>query len=223
MRVLLYDHNRQRNRSLHQHLEDANIQVASAECLKDFLMKIEKPALKVLLIEQSRIEHYNINIEELLNQLGLTFIVIVYTETERNFDFTLHYLQSYFAFPFITEKDKKLIKKVKKALKSFKEKRLKTEAFPVVNTHNINEKDVIRVMDQFTEKQKLLITKLLEKKDGVTVQEIIQLLDANEAKNSQNYAQTHIYRLRNKLNRLLGKEYIISYKDHSYQLLCIPH
>ena len=53
------------------------------------------------------------------------------------------------------------------------------------------------------------------------VEEIIELLNAKTAKNSQNYVQTHIYRLRNKLNRLLGNEYIISYKDHAYQLLCI--
>ena len=76
-------------------------------------------------------------------------------------------------------------------------------------------------MEHFTEKQKQLITRLLEKKEGISIEEIIELLNAQTAKNSQNYVQTHIYRLRNKLNRLLGNEYIISYKDHAYQLLCI--
>lgn len=76
-------------------------------------------------------------------------------------------------------------------------------------------------MDYFTEKQKQLITKFLEKKEGISIQEISQLLNAHKTKNSQNYVQTHIYRLRNKLNRLLGKEYIISYKNHTYQLLRI--
>ena len=53
------------------------------------------------------------------------------------------------------------------------------------------------------------------------MEEIIELLHAETAKNRQNYVQTHIYRLRNKLNRLLGDEYIITYKDHSYQLLYV--
>ena len=65
------------------------------------------------------------------------------------------------------------------------------------------------------------MTRLLEKKKGISMEEIIELLHAETAKNRQNYVQTHIYRLRNKLNRLLGDEYIITYKDHSYQLLYV--
>ena len=125
MRVLLYDQNLQRNRSLHRYLEDANIQVAAAYCLKDFLSKFESPSLKILLIEHSRITHYNINIEELLDQLGLTFTVIDYTETETTFDFSVHYLSSYYYYPFTTEKDKKLIKKVKKKLRKYKKQKEK--------------------------------------------------------------------------------------------------
>ena len=53
---------------------------------------------------------YHIDIEELLDQLGLTFTVIDYIETDTSFDFTVHYLSSYYYFPFTTEKDKKLIK-----------------------------------------------------------------------------------------------------------------
>ena len=111
MRVLLYDQDIQRNKSLHRYLEDANIQVTAAYCLKDFLSKFEKPSLKILLIEHSRIQHYNIDIEALLEQLGLTFTVIDYTETETTFDFSVHYLSSYYYFPFTTEKDKELIKR----------------------------------------------------------------------------------------------------------------
>ena len=224
MRVLLYDQDIQRNKSLHRYLEDANIQVTAAYCLKDFLSKFKSPSLKVLLIEHSRIQHYNINIEELLDQLGLTFTVIDYIETETTFDFTVHYLSEYYYFPFTTEKDKELIKKVKKKLRKYKEQKedhtpqIGTQAF---NAYSADASGVDQVMEHFTEKQKQLITRLLEKKDGISVEEIIELLNAKTVKNSQNYAQTHIYRLRNKLNRLLGNKYIISYKDHTYQLLRI--
>jgi len=195
-----------------------------AYCLRDFLSKIETPALKVILIEQTRIQHYNIDVEDLLNRLGLTFTVIVYAETETDFDFSIHYLQTYYYFPFTTEKDKKLIKKVKKALQKFKthKEKQKHDATPdILNATYANKTGISRVMEHFSEKQKQLITKFLEKKDGVSIQEIIQLLNAQETKNSQNYVQAHIYRLRNKLNRLLGNDYIISYKNHTYQLLCI--
>lgn len=224
MRVLLYDQDQQRNRRLHRYLEDANIQVTAAYCLKDFLSKFEKPSLKILLIEHSRIQHYNIDIEALLEQLGLTFTVIDYTETETTFDFSVHYLSSYYYFPFTTEKDKEVIKKVKKRLRKYKKQKEKQAQQSEIEAPNIycsNAIGVSRVMEHFTEKQKQLITKLLEKKEGISVEEIIELLNAQTAKNSQNYVQTHIYRLRNKLNRLLGNEYIISYKDHTYQLLCI--
>jgi len=224
MRVLLYDHDRQRNRSLHHHLENSNIRVTAVHCLKDFLLKFECPTFKLLLIEQTPIQHYNINIETLLNKLGLTFTVIVYTETIAGFDFKIHYLPAYFYFPFTTEKDKKLIRKVKKALQSFKpckEEHIHDITPDNFNAYYVNKTDVNRVMEYFTEKQKQLITKFLEKKDGISVQEIVQLLNAHSTKNSHNYAQTHIYRLRNKLNRLLGNDYIISYKDHAYQLLCL--
>ena len=224
MRVLLYDQDLQRNKSLHRYLEDADIQVTPAYCLKDFLSKFERPSLKILIIEHSRIQHYNIDIEELLDQLGLTFTVIDYTETETTFDFSVHYLLSYYYFPFTTEKDKKFIKKVKKRLRKYKKQKEKQtlQARPKAFTaYSTNANGVIRVMEHFTKKQKQLITRLLEKKDGISVEEIIELLNAKTVKNSQNYAQTHIYRLRNKLNQLLGDEYIISYKDHTYQLLCI--
>ena len=91
----------------------------------------------------------------------------------------------------------------------------------VSNAYPANTNTVNRVMEHFTEKQKQIITRLLEKKEGIRMEEIIELLHAETAKNSQNYVQTHIYRLRNKLNRLLGDEYIISYKDHTYQLLYV--
>ncbi|QSH93197.1 helix-turn-helix domain-containing protein [Treponema medium] len=224
MRVLLYDQNLQRNKSLHRYLEDANIQVSAAYCLKDFLSKFKSPSLKVLLIEHSRIQHYNIDIEELLDKLGLTFTVIDYTETETTFEFTVHYLSKYYYFPFTTEKDKELIKKVKKKLRKYKKQKEKYASqaeHQVFNAYSANASNVNQVMEHFSEKQKQLITRLLEKKDGISVEEIIELLNAKTVKNSQNYAQTHIYRLRNKLNRLLGDEYIISYKDHTYQLLCI--
>ncbi|UTC58318.1 helix-turn-helix domain-containing protein [Treponema sp. OMZ 305] len=224
MRVLLYDQNLQRNKSLHRYLEDANIQVTAAYCLKDLLSKFKSPSLKVLLIEHSRIQHYNIDIEELLDRLGLTFTVIDYTETETTFDFTVHYLSEYYYFPFTTEKDKELIKKVKKKLRKYKKQKEKfvSQTEPqAINAYSANASSVNRIMEHFSKKQKQLITRLLEKKDGISVEEIIELLNAKTVKNSQNYAQTHIYRLRNKLNRLLGDEYIISYKDHTYQLLCI--
>ena len=224
MRVLLYDQDIQRNKSLHRYLEDANIQVAAAYCLKDFLSKFESPSLKILLIEHSRIQHYNINIEELLDQLGLTFTVIDYTETETTFDFSVHYLSTYYYFPFTTEKDKKLITKVKKKLQKYKkQKEEKTQRITpaVFNAYYAHANDINHIMQYFTEKQKQLITRLVEKKDGIGIEEIIELLNAQTVKNSQNYAQTHIYRLRNKLNRLFGNEYIISYKNHTYRLLCI--
>lgn len=224
MRVLLYDQDLQRNKNLHRYLEDANIQVAAAYCLKDFLSKFERPSYKVLLVEHSRIQHYNINIEELLEQLGLAFTVIDYTETETTFDFSVHYLSSYYYFPFTTEKDKKLIKQVKKSLRHYKKQKEKCAPLmetQISNAYPANMANVNRVMEHFTEKQKQIITRLLEKKKGISMEEIIELLHAETAKNRQNYVQTHIYRLRNKLNRLLGDEYIITYKDHSYQLLYV--
>ena len=150
--------------------------------------------------------------------------MIDYSETETTFDFTVHYLSEYYYFPFTTEKDKELIKKVKKKLRKYKKQKEKQTPLigtQVVNAYSANASSVNRVMEHFTEKQRQLITRLLEKKDGISVEEIIELLNAKTVKNSQNYAQAHIYRLRNKLNRLLGDEYIISYKDHTYQLLCI--
>ena len=224
MRTLLYDQDRQRNKRLQQYLEDDNIAIMAAYCLKDFLMKIEKPSLKILLIEHSIIQHYNIDIDDLLNRLGLAFIVIVYSETAVRFEFTIHYLHTYFYFPFTTEKDKELIHKVKKSLQKFsdsKQQQTNTASLEAFNACYVNKNKVNGVMDYFTEKQKQLITKFLEKKEGISIQEISQLLNAHKTKNSQNYVQTHIYRLRNKLNRLLGKEYIISYKNHTYQLLRI--
>ncbi|MFC1239271.1 helix-turn-helix domain-containing protein [Treponema vincentii] len=224
MRVLLYDQDLQRNRSLHRYLEDANIQVAAAYCLKDFLSKFESPSLKILLIEHSRITHYNINIEELLDQLGLTFTVIDYTETETTFDFSVHYLSSYYYYPFTTEKDKELIKKVKKKLRKYKKQKEKNTHHiepEILNARYANANTVNQIMEYFTEKQKQLITKLLEKQEGMSIEEIIELLNAQNVKNSQNYVQAHIYRLRNKLHRLLGNDYIITYKKHTYQLLCI--
>ena len=202
MRVLLYDQDLQRNKNLHRYLEDANIQVAAAYCLKDFLSKFERPSYKVLLVEHSRIQHYNINIEELLEQLGLAFTVIDYTETETTFDFSVHYLSSYYYFPFTTEKDKKLIKQVKKSLRHYKKQ--KEKCAPLMETQISN-----------------AYPANMAKKKGISMEEIIELLHAETAKNRQNYVQTHIYRLRNKLNRLLGDEYIITYKDHSYQLLYV--
>ena len=157
MRVLLYDQDLQRNKNLHRYLEDANIQVAAAYCLKDFLSKFERPSYKVLLVEHSRIQHYNINIEELLEQLGLAFTVIDYTETETTFDFSVHYLSSYYYFPFTTEKDKKLIKQVKKSLRHYKKQKEKCAPLmetQVSNAYPANMANVNRVMEHFTEKQK---------------------------------------------------------------------
>ena len=160
----------------------------------------------------------------MLDQLGLTFTVIDYTETETTFDFSVHYLSTYYYFPFTTEKDKKLITKVKKKLQKYKkQKEEKTQRITpaVFNAYYAHANDINHIMQYFTEKQKELITRLVEKKDGIGIEEIIELLNAQTVKNSQNYAQTHIYRLRNKLNRLFGNEYIISYKNHTYRLLCI--
>ena len=118
-----------------------------------------------------------------------------------------------------------MIKKVKKRLRKYKKQKEKQASQPdtkpqTSSGYTSSASGVNRVMEHFTEKQKQLIRRLLEKKGGISVEEIIELLDAKTAKNRQNYAQTHIYRLRNKLNRLLGDEYIISYKNHTYQLLC---
>lgn len=224
MRVLLYDHDGERNRRLHQHLEDDDIPVIAAYSLKEFLMRFEKPSLKVLLIEQARIRHYNIDVEDILDRLGLTFIVIVYNETDTGFEFTTHYLPIYFCFPFTTQKDKELIKKVKNSLQRFsqyKEDNKRNQSDHITHTACINENAILQSLQYFSEKQKKLMTRLLEKKDGINVQEIIQILNAENVKDEQNYAQSHIYRLRNKLTRLLGQQYIISYKNHTYQLLYI--
>lgn len=220
MRVLLYDHDQERNRRLHQHLEEDDIPVIAAYCLKDFLMKFEKKSLKVLLIEHTRIQHYNIDVEDILDRLGLTFTVIVYNESSTGFEFSTHYLQTYFYFPFTTEKDKELIKKVKYSLRKFKRRKAKERQIPDISTaahpHDITIKNA---MKHLSGKQRQLLTKLLEKKEGINVEEIVEVLNAQESKNKQNYAHSNIHRLRNKLYQVLGKEYIISYKNQIYQLL----
>lgn len=223
MRILLYDQDEQRNKNLHRYLEDSGIQVTAAYCLKDFLSKFQNPSLKLVIIEHSRIQHYNIDIDKLLDQLGLTFTVIDYTETAIAFDFTVHYLLSYYSFPFITEQDKKTINKVKKRLEKYKHQKRKSKRImqpAVYNTQHTSVPNIKQVMKCLTKKQKLVITKLAEKQDGIGLEELIEILDAHGAKNSKNYVQAYIYRLRLKLNRFFENEYIIFCKDHRYQLIC---
>ena len=178
--------------------------------------------VKILVVEKSRILHYNIDIEDLLKRLGYTFIVIVYSETETSFDFSVHYLQSYYHFPFITNQDKTIFKKIKRRLEKLKARKEQKNQSTNSNARiasKIDNTHIDQIIDQFSGKQRQLIKILFEKKEGISSSEIIQLLGAQTVKNSQNYVQTHIYRLRNRLNSLAGQEYIISYKNHIYQLL----
>lgn len=223
---MLYDQDQQRSKKLQRYLENKDIQVKAVYCLKDFLTKIEKPALKIIIIERTLVEHYNLNIEDVLARLGLTFIVIVYTETKKSFDFSIHYVEDYFYFPFTTEADKKLFKSVKKCLKKRKKKKEKRAAkaaadAPIADRKNITTA-IQNVLQVFSPTQKILISQLIEKEEGLTAEGIIQLLNAESVKNTQNYVQVQIYRLRNKLSSLLGKEYTISCNHHVYQLVYIP-
>ena len=222
MRVLLYDHDQQRNKRIYELFEDLHVHIMAAYSLKDFLIYIEKPMVKILLVEKSRVLHYNIDVEDLLKRLGYTFIVIVYSETETSFDFSVYYLQSYYHFPFITDQDKKIFKKIKhrfeklKARKEQKNQQTSSQVIAATKTENTPINDII---DKFSGKQRQLIKMFFEKKEGISTEEIIKLLDAQTVKDSQNYVQTHIYRLRNRLNSLFGQQYIISYKNHIYRLL----
>lgn len=225
MRVLLYDQNQQRNKRLKRYLENKNIQVKAVYQLRDFLMKIEKPSLKIVIIEQTVVQHYNLNIEDVLYRLGLELIVIIYVETEDMFDFSIHYVEEYLYFPFTTEEDKQLFKAIKKHLKKRKKKKAKHAAkieekrLLPDSTDQKNDTAIESVMHLFTQKQRILITQLIEKKEGITIEEMIRLLDAEKMKNAGNYVQVQIYRLRNKLNSILGKKYIISCNDHTYRLI----
>lgn len=221
MRILLYDQNQQRNRSLHRYLEDAGIPITAAYCLRDLLLRFQSPSLKILIIEHSQIQHYNINVEQLLDQLGLTFTVIDYIETDTSFDFTVHYLLTYYYFPFTTENDKKLIKRIKKKLEIYKRHKKEHRYMKpsICNIHYTSMHDLQLIMEHLTEKQKTLITELLRKQGGIGIEEMIELLHAQNTKNSQNYVQAHIYRLRAKLKHFFGNEYIITYKNHTYQLV----
>ena len=225
MRVLLYDQNQQRNKRLKRYLENKNIQVKAVYQLRDFLMKIEKPSLKIVIVEQTVVQHYNLNIEDVLYRLGLELIVIIYVETEDMFDFSIHYVEEYLYFPFTTEEDKQLFKAIKKHLKKRKKKKAK-HAAKIEEKHLLpdstdqkNDTAIESVMHLFTQKQRILITQLIEKKEGITIEEMIRLLDAEKMKNAGNYVQVQIYRLRNKLNSILGKKYIISCNDHTYRLI----
>lgn len=225
MRVLLYDQDQQRNKRLQRYLENKNIQVKAVYQLSDFLMKIEKPSLKIVIVEQTLVQHYNLNIEDVLYRLGLELIVIVYVETEDMFDFSIHYVEDYLYFPFTTEEDKQLFKAIKKCLKKRKKKKAKhaakiEENHPLSDsTNQENDTAIESVMHIFTKKQRAVITQLLKKKEGITIEEIIKLLDAEDVKNGDNYVQVQIYRLRNKLNSILGKQYIIACNNHTYQLI----
>jgi len=225
MRVLLYDQNQQRNKRLKRYLENKNIQVKAVYQLRDFLMKIEKPSLKIVIVEQTVVQHYNLNIEDVLYRLGLELIVIIYVETEDMFDFSIHYVEEYLYFPFTTEEDKQLFKAIKKHLKKRKKKKAKHAAkieekrLLPDSTDQKNDTAIESVMHLFTQKQRILITQLIEKKEGITIEEMIRLLDAEKMKNAGNYVQVQIYRLRNKLNSILGKKYIISCNDHTYRLI----
>lgn len=225
MRVLLYDQDLQRNKCLKRYLENKNIQVKAVYQLRDFLMKIEKPSLKIVIVEQTLVQHYNLNIEDVLYRLGLELIVIVYVETEDMFDFSIHYVEEYLYFPFTTAEDKQLFKAIKKHLKKRKKKKAKHAAkieekrLLPGSTDQKNDTAIESVMHLFTQKQRILITQLIEKKEGITIEEMIRLLDAEKMKNAGNYVQVQIYRLRNKLNSILGKKYIISCNDHTYRLI----
>ena len=83
MRVLLYDHDQQRNKRIYELFEDLHVHIMAAYSLKDFLIYIEKPMVKILLVEKSRVLHYNIEVEDLLKRLGYTFIVIVYSDRDQ--------------------------------------------------------------------------------------------------------------------------------------------
>lgn len=225
MRVLLYDQNQQRNKRLKRYLENKNIQVKAVYQLRDFLMKIEKPSLKIVIVEQTVVQHYNLNIEDVLYRLGLELIVIIYVETEDMFDFSIHYVEEYLYFPFTTEEDKQLFKAIKKHLKKRKKKKAKHAAkieekrLLPDSTDQKNDTAIESIMHLFTQKQRILITQLIEKKEGITIEEMIRLLDAEKMKNAGNYVQVQIYRLRNKLNSILGKKYIISCNNHTYRLI----
>lgn len=67
----------------------------------------------------------------------------------------------------------------------------------------------------------MFIRKILRKRDGLSKDDIIQALHAGKSKNRQNYVQSLICRLRIKLQIVLGNKYMISYKNHMYQLLYI--
>jgi len=222
MRVLVYDHDQERNQRIYELVEDLHVFLISASCLKDFLKNIEHPALKILRVEQSRVQHYNIDVKSLLERLGFTIIVIVYSETTSSFDYSVYYLQSYYHFPFITNQDKKIFKKIKDRLENLKvrKKRENRDHSAGARTLNqTNETSISQIIDQFSGKQRQLLRLLFEKKDGLTTEEIIQLLSAQTVKDSQNYVQTHIYRLRNRLQLLYGQQYIITHKNRRYRIL----
>lgn len=230
MRVLLYDHNQERNNRLHRHLEEDDIIALSVYCLKELLAQIEKPSLKVIIVEESEVQHYHLDVEELLNRLGFTFTVIVYKEINKQFKFTAYAAQSYNQFPFVTAKDRELIKKVKMSFQRLKDTAQETEKHsPIVqaassgmqHAHYAESNEINGFLKFFSKNQQCLLEKFLEKREGLSKEDIIQALHAGKSKNQQNYVQSLICRLRTKLQIVLGNKYMISYKNHMYQLLYI--
>ena len=60
---------------------------------------------------------------------------------------------------------------------------------------------------------------LLEHEEGLTLQEIITILNPKNKKNEVNYAQTVIHKLRIKLAQAVGNRYMIYCRNHIYQLM----
>ncbi len=223
MRVLVYDYDKHRNDELRAHLEYDNIFAYSACCLKELLTHIEHPSLKVICVEQTCILHYHLDVDSILDKLGLTFLVVEYTKQDGCFHFIFHFIPCYLHQPFTSNRDQKLIQHVRYSLhkleKTDYDSNIRTKPPPSLQ-HGKKYTQLKKNMDIFSKKQKQLITILLEEENGLSNKDVIKILQVENKKNKQNYLHKYIYKLRIKLRMIVDSNYILAYKQHRYYLTC---
>ncbi|MGP1595173.1 MAG: helix-turn-helix domain-containing protein [Treponema sp.] len=223
MRVLLYDQNIHRNRKLERYLASKAIHITAARCLKDFLLYFDRIAPCIFLIEQSRIHHHKLHVQDIVNFLGLSATVILYAENPLTHHLKFKFMDfRIFHLTFQKEHEETItIAHLKKSLSRLQKLKdgntaLVCETIPhYYNPHT----SLYEIAQLFSEPLKQLTIQLLEHEEGLSLQEIIKILNPKNKKNESNYAQTVIHKLRVKLAQTVGSRYMIYCRNHIYRLM----
>ncbi len=218
MLVLVYDPDEQRNNRITAHLENDGIFAHSAHCLRELFFHLDNPSLKVVCVEKTVVDHYHLNVDEILERLGFTFLVAVYTQEKMYFTFTFHHVPYYLHTPFTSAQQQRLIKKIRGSLVKLQKPQLPELLHQAYKDSNKYE-PLKKHLSKFSETQRRLITIFLERKNGLSNEDLVYILNAENKENKQNYIHSYIHRLRTKLQLITGNEYIIAYKQHTYYLL----